>query len=158
MGYNAYGQLGLGDTTDRNFPVQVTTGVVAVTAGSSHTLFVKRDGTLWGTGDNSSGQLGLGLTGQRDLPVKLAGDVVALAGGDAYSLFVKRDGSLWAMGDNPYGELGQGDNKVALDGRPNPAQVFFRNSANQPTTALVVATLPKMSSSSHTLAITAPGP
>ncbi len=141
MGQNSYGQLGLGDTTDRNLPVQVTTGVVAVAAEFSYSLFVKRDGTLWGVGGNTS-------------PVQVSSDVVAVAAGSIHILFVKRDGTLWAMGRNPYGQLGLGD----TTDRTSPEQVFFRNSANQPTTALVVATLPKMPSSSHTLAITAPGP
>ena len=65
MGYNKRGQLGLGDKTDRDTPTQVTNGndVVAVAAGCYHSLFVKRDGTLWAMGYNDSGQLGLGDSG-----------------------------------------------------------------------------------------------
>jgi alpha-tubulin suppressor-like RCC1 family protein len=157
VGKNNYGQLGLGDTNDRSSPVQVAGDVVAVAAGSDHSLFVKRDGTLWSMGQNSYGQLGLGDTTDRNLPVQVTSDVVAVAAGYEYTLFVKRDGSLWGMGKNEQGQLGQGDTQLN-GGRSNPAQVYFRNSANQPTTALVVATLPKMPLSWHTLAITAPVP
>jgi alpha-tubulin suppressor-like RCC1 family protein len=170
MGDNSYGQLGLGDNgggptlsaTDRRSPVQVTGDVVAVVAGYQHSLFVKRDGSLWGMGYNRCGQLGLGDTTDRNLPSLVTTGVVAVAAGNQHSLFVKRDGSLWAVGDNQYGELGLGYNQISVTpangGRSNPAQVYFRNSANQPTTALVVATLPKMPLSWHTLAITAPVP
>jgi alpha-tubulin suppressor-like RCC1 family protein len=77
-----------------------------------------------------------------------------VAGGQHHSLFVKRDGTLWAMGNNTSGRLGLGNTNQ----RTSPVQVFFQDSANQPTTALVVATLPKMPAANHSLAIAAPGP
>ena len=84
MGRNDYGQLGLGDTTDRKTPTQVTSDVVAVAAGRYHSLFVKRDGTLWAMGNNSFGQLGLGDTTDRDTPTQVpnVNDVVAVAAGN----------------------------------------------------------------------------
>ena len=74
-GYNGNGQLGLGDTTERTTPTQVTlnvaSDVVAVSAGWYRSLFVKRDGTLWAMGDNNRGQLGLGDTTNRDTPTQV---------------------------------------------------------------------------------------
>ncbi|MGB7746192.1 MAG: hypothetical protein WBN75_02780 [Verrucomicrobiia bacterium] len=66
MGYNGYGQLGDGtygtypkDATNR--PEQIlTSGVMAIAAGASHSLFLKSDGSLWAMGDNEYGQLGDG--------------------------------------------------------------------------------------------------
>gem|GEM_PF-843058 len=40
MGSNAYGQLGDGSTSSHSTPVQITTGVLTVDAGSKHTLFL----------------------------------------------------------------------------------------------------------------------
>lgn len=108
MGGNNYGQLGDGSTTDRSEPVLVADDVVSVTAGGSHTLFIKADGTLWGMGYNGHGQLGDGTTIDRSNPIQVASDVRFASAGGGHSLFVKLDGTLWAMGWNDVGQLGDG--------------------------------------------------
>ena len=62
-GYNGNGQLGLGDTTNRNTFTQITTNtdnIKEIYCGFNHTIILKNDSTLWGTGYNGNGQLGLG--------------------------------------------------------------------------------------------------
>ena len=61
-GWNANGQLGLGDTTGRSSPVQVgsLTDWVAIAGGNRFTIATKGNGTLWSWGKNDYGQLGLG--------------------------------------------------------------------------------------------------
>ena len=107
-GRNDAGQLGNGTTNNANLPITVASNVVATTGGSSHSLFVKADGTLWAMGYNSFGQLGNGTTNNATLPVQVASQVVSVASGYEHSLFVKADGTLWAMGRNDYGQLGIG--------------------------------------------------
>ncbi|WP_332908492.1 RCC1 domain-containing protein [Paenibacillus roseus] len=61
-GTNNYGELGFGTTTPayRNTAVQVSglVNIISVSAGSSYSLAVKQDGTVWAWGNNSYGQLG----------------------------------------------------------------------------------------------------
>jgi hypothetical protein len=88
--------------------VSVARNVVAVAAGSSHSLFVTSDGTLWAMGYNGYGQLGNGTTVSTNVPVSVASNVVAVAAGWSHSLFVTSNNTLWAMGYNYYGQLGNG--------------------------------------------------
>ena len=110
MGYNSYGQLGDGTTTNHLSPEQiVSSNVTAIAAGWDHSLFLKSDGSLWAMGDNAFGKLGDGATNNHHSPERIVSSgVTAIAGGSDHSLFVKSDGSLWAMGYNSYGELGDG--------------------------------------------------
>jgi len=72
-GWNYYGQLGLGDNTDRNTPAQVgrATNWASVSCGGSRTFAIKTDGTLWAWGNNPYGQLGLGYNTDRNTPVQV---------------------------------------------------------------------------------------
>jgi alpha-tubulin suppressor-like RCC1 family protein len=92
----------------RNPPVLVNFGVQTVSAGSTHTMAVKTDGTLWAWGDNARGELGDGTWTDRLSPFQVMTGVQAVSGGQNYTMVVKRDGSLWATGSNAFGQLGDG--------------------------------------------------
>ena len=133
MGYNGYGRLGDGTTTSRSNPVQVIesggsvfTGVHSISAGFSHTLYLKSDGIAWSVGYNGSGQLGDGTTISRSNPVQVMdsngspfSNVRKLGTGSSHSIFVKGDGSAWSAGWNNMGQLGDG----STISRSNPVQV-----------------------------------
>jgi len=77
VGYNGYGTLGDGTTTNHSNPVQATNvdgsefgGVVGISAGDRHSVYLKSDGSVWGTGRNDYGQLGDGTTPNRHNPVQ----------------------------------------------------------------------------------------
>jgi len=112
-GYNTVGQLGLGDTIDRNVPTQIGTDTdwVSVKTGFNSSFAIKTDGTLWAWGSNNYGQLGLGDTIDRNVPTYFGADTdwKLIMPGGGHSLAIKTDGTLWAWGSNNYGQLGLGD-------------------------------------------------
>ncbi|ACB74679.1 immunoglobulin domain-containing protein [Opitutus terrae] len=93
--------------------------VVSVVTSDEHTLFLRTDGSLWGTGANRWGQLGDGTTTDRALSVQIATDVVSVAVTPEASFFAKADGTLWATGSNRDGEIGDG----TTEQRNSPVQV-----------------------------------
>src|SRR5262245_3883349 len=66
-GYNAFGQLGDGTTTDRHAPVAVAGGLrfTHVSAGTYHTCGATTDDRVFCWGINDQGQLGDGSTARR---------------------------------------------------------------------------------------------
>ena len=123
-GNNQTGELG--DVTSDYYtrsPIQIRglSGITAIEARGSHSLFLKNDGTVWATGYNYFGQLGNGTTKNRNTPIQVSGlsGITAIASGKAHSLFLKNDGTVWATGLNEFGQLGDG----TTTNRTTPVQV-----------------------------------
>ena len=108
------GQLGRDEITDSSTPIDVgglPGGVEVIAAGSSHSLALKNDGTVWAWGGNLIGELGNStITHHSSTPVQVSevGGIEAIAAGGNHSLALKDDGTVWAWGANGAGELGNG--------------------------------------------------
>lgn len=116
-GANGSGQLGTGDKTSTLAPVPVAglNGVVDVVArGSSFSMALKADGTVWVWGNVSGGLTGAATSGGvfYSLPTQvngLHGIVSITATFDSFTaLAVDSSGKVWAWGAGGYGELGNG--------------------------------------------------
>jgi len=108
----------------RNSPVQVTSlsGITAISAGYSHSVALKNDGTVWAWGNNEYSQLGVGMpTTSRYTPVQVTSlsGITAISAGRNHTVALKNDGTVWAWGWNGAGQLGDG---TTVD-RSYPVQV-----------------------------------
>ena len=117
-GYNENGQLGLGDTNDRNTPTKVNVAGVnswhSVSAGNDGRSFAITDtGALYAWGRGEYGVLGLGDTNDRNRPTKVNVAGVnswhSVSAGNNFHVFaITRDKRLYAWGRELRGELGLG--------------------------------------------------
>jgi len=97
-----------------------------VAAGSSHTIFLHSDGTLWGAGQNAFGQLGDGTFADHSAPARIgtASSWTAIAAGLEHNLALRADGTLWAWGLNDFGALGVVNNAgIPIASQGSPVQV-----------------------------------
>ena len=143
-GFNGNGQLGIGSTGDRSYPLKVhgpedqgflgdgisTPPMVAVAAGRGHSLALTNDGHVYAWGSNTYGKLGVNSDNPHLTPVQVHGvgnaqppeglsGIVAVAAGYHHSLALGADGHVYAWGSNEHGQLGvHSDNN-----HPYPVQV-----------------------------------
>jgi alpha-tubulin suppressor-like RCC1 family protein len=77
---------------------------------TSHTVYVRNDGTVWAWGKNSNGQLGNNSTTDSPIPLQVSGlsGMTAIAAGNNFTVALKNDGTVWAWGINSNGQLGDG--------------------------------------------------
>ena len=114
-GWNANGELGVGDTTHRSLPVQVLgpegeghlSGAVAISAGNIRSFAITDDGTLWAWGGGTSSSVPV-VAATLPGDIDLLADLVGLSHGDDHSLALLLDGAVWAWGANGRGQLGDG--------------------------------------------------
>jgi alpha-tubulin suppressor-like RCC1 family protein len=117
-GFNAYGQVGDGTTVTKTIPTLISGGsllntiVIAISAGTNHTMALSRSGTLCSWGLNTNGQLGDATVVQKTTPVGLSGGTAAnttfcaIACGSSHSLALDTAGRIHAFGLNTSGQLG----------------------------------------------------
>ena len=127
-GYNKYGQLGLGHTTEYiikptlNKYLSNSSRIISFISNSVcayHTILVTRNGKLFGYGWNNNGQLGIGKKSFKEsLPLELTSftqefsdyNIIQISCGFHHTLFLTDDGRVICCGSNQYGQLGFGSN------------------------------------------------
>ncbi len=123
FGSNTWGQLGLGDSTNRTTPQPVGTENRwrTASAGDYHMCAVRDDGTLWCWGYNGDGELGLGDATTQITPTQVGTDTnwASVDAGGRFTCGVRTNGTLWCWGRNNYGQLGTGNTTA----RQSPVQI-----------------------------------
>ena len=125
FGYNNYGQLGVGDATNRSTPVTVLniSTATAVAVSGSHTAVLLANGTVRTFGYNAFGELGVNDTTTRQTPVQVFGissSATAIACGYSHTAVILADGTVRTFGRNQNAQLGLNDTTQ----RNTPVQVF----------------------------------
>jgi alpha-tubulin suppressor-like RCC1 family protein len=114
-GYNAYGQLGDGGTTNQ-FQTHDIIGLpggvraVSVDAGLDHTCALQANGDMTCWGRNGDGQLGDGTTIDKVSPVPVSATsgthATAIEAGGVHTCALYGAGTVTCWGDNNWGQLG----------------------------------------------------
>jgi len=111
-GDNRYGQLGVGDSTNRAAPTLVVSDdtFMAVSAGRQHTCALTTDGRAFCWGSDGSGALGGAVAGDAAVPraVNTSVRFTAIGVGTAFACALAVDGTAWCWGKNSLGQLGYG--------------------------------------------------
>lgn len=99
--------------------------VPMIASGSTHTVVLKPNGTVWTWGQDTYGQLGDNDSETKAYAVEVVkeGNIILdnvkeVAAGTAHSLALTKDGKIYAWGSNSYGQLGITD---ATSGKPTGA-------------------------------------
>ncbi len=119
FGSNEFGQLGLGDNTDRNTPTKIISvdtrsGITAksVSCGKYYTMIIDMNNNVWAFGFNKYGILGLGNDVNILIPEKINGVTSAkyISCGDFHTVIIDMNNDIFSFGYNTFGQLGLGDN------------------------------------------------
>ena len=160
-GSNYYGQLGKADISNSSVPIAVdATGVLAgksvvgIAAGTSHSMALASDGSVFAWGGNSTGQLGNGTNSASSVPVAVTSSgalmgktIVAIAAGGAHSLALTSEGRVFAWGLNNSGQLGT----------PGPSQSWVPIEVSATGVLAGKTVIAIAAGSSHSLALTSDG-
>ena len=97
-----------GTTNPINLPWSIIYAILSASVGSSHSIVIKEDGSLWAWGSNLFGELGDNTTTDRRTPVRIGTDNnwTSVSAAANYTIAIRTDGSLWAWGYNGFGHLG----------------------------------------------------
>ena len=151
-GWNEGGQLGLGNTSDKNTPnliqyfVDSNITISYISAGYAHSIFLDTNGKVYSCGYNSYGQLGHGDTTNYSTPTLIqyftdsnGNDInytnitiSRISGGEYHSIFLDTNGNVYSCGSNydggfnSSGQLGHGD--TSHKSTPTLIQYFATNS------------------------------
>ena len=123
-GYNEFGQLGDGTTTNSTLPICISEKgnelkgkrIVDISAGGGHTVAIDEEGKIYAWGNNEVGQLGDGTTTNSVLPIcisdkdnELKGKkIISISAGVVHTVALDEEGKAYTWGNNEYGQLGDG--------------------------------------------------
>ena len=115
-GGNHQGQLGLGDTNDRDKPQELLLpNVEAIACAHNRSMAITKDNNIWIWGDNTYGRylIGTGLVSNDNIhitPQKLTLtqklDIGSIHCGQSHMILLTKNGEMYGLGATDFGQLG----------------------------------------------------
>lgn len=124
-GSNSFGQLGINSNVSRLVPTSIlgtAKTFCEISAGTSYTVAIDKNGKVWAWGDNQQGQLGDNSTISKLTPVSICGAAKTfcrIVATEAHTIAVDKTGKVWAWGYNTFSGLGN----AATANRSTPVAV-----------------------------------
>ncbi|MBU1238764.1 hypothetical protein KKF84_05545 [Myxococcota bacterium] len=111
-GQGLYGRLGIGTSTDEQYPQEVSLPdwATSISAGYEHTCATVAGGEVYCWGRNNYGQLGSDDTTDRSTPNQVYGTTsvhLQVSTGYRHTCSVTSSGMIMCWGDNSYGKVGR---------------------------------------------------
>lgn len=172
FGRNEKSQLGNGNQTRQDSPVQIETlkdhTVVGAATGRNHSIFLTDRGTVYTCGDNTKGQCGVGSSAAMITTatrIRYKGPpIVKVSAGAEFSVILDVRGTMHSFGSPEYGQLGHGStgeyiatqNKISFhfEKAPKPIIMFVEKSKESGQVALEPADILDVScGANHTVCI-----
>jgi alpha-tubulin suppressor-like RCC1 family protein len=126
-GYNCFGQIGIGSTTDQKIPIKINIGngaykAESIACGFEFSMVIVEPGIVYGWGWNKNRQIGLGNTITQLTPVLVPGlyGIKAIICGSHHTLALSGEGLLFIWGLNDCGQVGNGRN----DDQKTPQKIW----------------------------------
>ncbi|CAB4878412.1 MAG: hypothetical protein F2799_05855 [Actinobacteria bacterium] len=148
-GYNGWGTLGNGTTTDSSLPVSVSgiTTATQVAAGDYYSCALLTGGTVKCWGENTVGQLGDRTTTDSHVPVGVTGITTStqITAGNRHSCALLSGGTVKCWGSNNGGQLGDGTTAdsnvpVGVTGITTPTRMTVAKSRHKITKTFITFT------------------
>ena len=114
FGNNEFGQLGLGDNSERFVPtlIPILENIVQVVAGTDHSFCLDDQGRVWSFGSNAKRRLGLGGDVSVPIPILIQDleNIIQIDCGFYHTLCLDNQGRVWVFGNDldHDGRLGTG--------------------------------------------------
>jgi len=140
-GINNYGQLGIGNTTNKNIPTLINIDIddnqmpiiTKISTGDKYSLFLDQNRKVYSCGINNYGQLGISNTSTKYRPTLIPdfNNIIDISAGKEHSLFLDQYGIVYSCGRGSYGQLGLGINNTEYYSFPQEISNFVDINNNE---------------------------